>query len=294
MRRVHVVAALLAAILVLALLYALDSRPIPDRVPVAANTVVTRMEVLKPIPADGSYVWQPMACDGKDVLSGVGDVRVMGFATWTGTRTKTNNDFRVIYQVAGASWYVNAHPPLSGNREVNVFDVVQDLTPTQTSHLVKFKDHICRFTAHNIPPRSEGITSHRTTPTDLIEGIRIALYRYKDDTLIRCGATVAQSGRVRVRVFVKNDATSVLDLHFHQERPAAFATGPSQEGDPATRRWWEVGVDDVPVTGGAETPVLSFVADTGGAGKNTFHAAQQHPTHQHDVETFCSFTNGSS
>lgn len=248
------------------------------------------MEVFKAVPAEDSYVWQPLACDGTDLLGGVGDVRVMGYAKWTGPKPKANETFRFLYQ-ATSSWYVDVNPMLPSNVEVTVLDVVQDLSPSSSSHRLKFKGNECNITATNIPSRSEALKSHRTTPTDLIENIRIEIRKYSTDEVIPCGSSVTGTGRVKVRVFVTNDAAATMDFHAHQERPASIAQGPSQEGDPATHRWWEFGADEIRVAGGVETMVLFFTASTQDEGKNTFHAAQQHPTEQHDVEGFCSFTN---
>lgn len=240
------------------------------------------------------YVWQELACDGSDVLDGVGSVRIVGTMQMSGLTTPYQvTRWRIAWNTnlaSQANWYMDMKPYLAPNELTQVVDLVQDLTPGQVQNEVTFGTSLgCSFTANNTPPASEGFISHRTASPDTVDSISLRLIDYQSGTAIPCDST-STSGRVRIAIEVTNDQDTVLNFHVHQERSDGVATGPDQMGPTEDRRWWEMGFDSVHVLGGgATTTIHATTAFSTALGSNTFHAAQQTGPGQPKVETSCSY-----
>lgn len=278
-------------------------------VPAQAATVTVRMAIFQPVknvapdwtfPQTSNslgYSWQPLRCDGTDQLSGVGDVRVVGFAT---ASAATQPRLRLTY--VGESWYQYVFPNLPANQEVQVFDSIQDLTSlrstyTFTTEVVGGTSTACTFTASNVPASSEGFITRRTTPTNLAQGLQVQVREYASNVDIPCGtnARVGFAGRVKYTLLVDPTLTppGSYDFHVHVETMDAIATGPDQDGNPLDKRWWEMGWDRTPVPnpqGAVGNPAIvgSGATNVKMNQRFTIHFAQQTAAGQPRNEVMCS------
>lgn len=277
-------------------------------VPASAATITLRMAIFKPVKSlvpDWSvpqtsntlgYSWQPLACDGTDTLSGVGDVRVVGFAS---SDVAAQPRLRLTY--LHESWYEYAFPSLpGGGQEVQVFDSIQDLTSLRSAYNFTWEivggvnPAVCSFTAINVPATSESFISRRSTPTNIVQGLEVKVKEYASGVEIPCGSTTTV-GRVKYTLLVDPTLTppGSYDFHVHIETADPIATGPDQDGAPADHRWWEMGWDRTPVPNPLKAISNPAVVGSGASGvamggRFTIHFAQQTAAGQPKNEVMCS------
>lgn len=261
------------------------------------GALTTRMELFKP---DGLGGWTQIHCaDGTATVDGVGNVRMLGFATWSGANPiYGTKPLRVLYgQSADGSkaWYSDVHPTLPPNVEVLAAEMVQDLNVGSPVDTFKFNTNTCVVTVNNLPAQSEGQKSDRSTYSSEVQDLRIEVTKYSDGTPVPCGQLTEGVGRVNVKLFATADVTGDYDFHVHQEVPADQAIGPDQDGNPANVRWWEMGFDDIHMIAGQETQVGSVVTQLLNDPRParsvcTFHFMQQHSPDQPFTELFCQFS----
>jgi hypothetical protein len=261
----------------------------------AIGMFITRVQMFKP---DGTGGWTPLDCSsGTASVSGVGNVRMLGYVTWTGPNPQYTTRFTAAYGFGNdgsKDWYTTVSPTVPSNREILAVDMVQDLTKGSPVAVFKFKDSRCVLNVNDLPAQSEGLKSDRSRYTSLTTGWRIQVTRYVTGAPVPCGSDVTGVGRVAVRAYATSSVTGDFDFHMHEEVDASKSIGPDQHGDPTTHRYWEMGVDHVHMTAGVERVVINATAQTlaGGLpnGANvTFHFMQQHATDQPVNELFCTF-----
>jgi hypothetical protein len=239
--------------------------------------------------------WEPLKCDGTDVLDGIGQVRVIGYATNYGS-TRTSR-LRITY-TPGERWYQYIFPKLPLSGETKVYDSIQDLDGTVPTAGFRFLNigagsTECNFAIINAPAFSAGFISHRSTPDVLIEGLSIEVRNYADDAPIPCGSTGIKTARVKVFLHGTSSTPTIANLHMHVETGPPLGTGPDQSGSPNDRRWWEAAMDFTPVPNvdAQVLPgVLGWFTSTIRDSRATFHFAQQTAPGQPKNEVFCSFT----
>lgn len=260
-------------------------------------TLLSRMELFQP---NGTGGWTPIDCSsGTASVSGVGNIRMLGYATWTGANTVYGTKpLRVLYGQSAdgsKSWYSDVKPTLPPNVEVLAAEMVQDLNEGVPQDTFKFNTNTCVLNVSNLPAQSEGMKSVRSTYTSQVHDIRVEVFKYSDGTPVPCGAFTPAVGRVNVKLFATADVTGDYDFHVHQEVPADKSIGPDQDGNPANVRWWEMGFNDVHMIAGQDTQVGSVVTQLLNDPKPaistcTFHFMQQHSPTQPFTELFCRFT----
>jgi hypothetical protein len=256
---------------------------------------ITRMQMFKP---DGTGGWTPLDCSsGTASVSGVENVRMISYVTWTGPNPQYTRRFTAAYGFGSDGskrWYTRVNPTVPSNREIVAVDMVQDLTKGASVGLFKFGDSQCVLNVNDLPTQSEGLKSDRSSYTSLTTGWRIEVTSYVGGVPIPCGSNVAGVGRVVVRAYAASSVTGDFDFHMHEEVDATKTFGPGQHGDPTTHRWWEIGVDHVHMTAGVERVAINATTQAlaGGLpnGANvTFHFMQQHTSDQPVNELFCTF-----
>ncbi len=252
-----------------------------------------RMEVY-PVNADHSLGTQ-LACDGSDVLSGIGELQVFAYATLTGTGW--GQGFRLNFDDSN-NWYVTTTPKLVPHVETQVENAVLDLRTNQPAvqriifHPETDPTQIaCSFTATNVPASDPGVNVTQTPYTLPPPEMRTTIVDYSTGAPVPSDGSDTTSGRVRVEVFATASVSGYYGFHEHEE-VTTNTTGPDQDTDPRNHRWWQVAYNGVWLQAGVETEVARIVTAVGGAtGTNftTFHAKPQHAPGQGRTEIFSCF-----
>lgn len=265
-------------------------------VPAGENPIALRLVVSQPVQTSLGTKWEPLACDGTDIVSGVGNLRMQAFAKNIGTKWATPK-FKTKYTSGGSTaspWYLSHEPSIAPGDEILVSDVVQDIDTSLPDHDFSFQWNSgdvflnCRFEAYNLPPESEGDKSHRTRADEFTDlELYISPYANPDNQLV-CGDG-RTSSTLRVEGYATAPVTGRYDLHVHQEMEHVI--GPNQHGSDIDKRSWEMAMDDVRLVAGERT--LVFVArasnnvDKQTPTRHTWHLAQQTAPDQSLNQVFC-------
>jgi hypothetical protein len=250
-----------------------------------------RMDVF-PVESNGS-LGPKLACDGTDVLSGIGELKAYAYATWTGTSV---HDAEVRLDFSdGANWYVNTYPRLSPGVETQVENVALDLRAIHTSQLVTFHPATdprvvsCPFTATNVPASGPGVNADQTPYTLPPPEMRTTVEDYATGAPVSTDGSDTSFSRVRVRVFATASVSGYYGFHEHEEISTG-ATGPDQDADSRNHRWWQIAYNGTWLDAGVEKEVATFVADGGHKPSQvTFHAKPQHAPGQGRTELFACY-----
>jgi hypothetical protein len=246
-----------------------------------------------PVESNGS-LGPKLACDGTDVLSGVGELKAFAYATWSGSGPQEG--FRFNFD-DGMNWYGITYPSLKAGIETQVMNAVLDLRGFQSNQRITFHPEtdptqaVCPFTATNVPASDPALNVTQTPYTLPPPEFRTTVQDYSTGLPVATDGSDTTAGRVRVKVFATASVSGYYGFHEHEENSNA-TTGPDQDADPRNHRWWQVAYNGIWLNAGVETEVAEFVAAVGGAtGTNytTFHAKPQHAPGQGRTEIFVCF-----